>query len=137
MATAALSTVGGPITRAEVLQRAQFWVDQDVTYTQQHEAPDPQGKPYRRDCSGLVSMAWHLHVSRNTMQFRAGKDNVKLPSLHDLRPGDAVLKEGHIELFARWKDPSDHTDGAYVYSFNVEGHPVKNPNSPGKRGFNT
>lgn len=135
------SSVSGPITRAEILSRAQFWVDRRVTYTVTGPwAADPQGKGYRRDCSGLVSMAWHLASSRSTATFNGWSGVFVLPSLDDLKPGDALLRPGHIELFARWVNPQRHSDGAYVYSFNSEGQTVQNPdadNNHGNRGRNS
>ncbi|GIJ46071.1 hypothetical protein Val02_29570 [Virgisporangium aliadipatigenens] len=129
------STVNGPVSRAETLARCQHWVDSGVTYTQTGTwAPDPQGKAYRRDCSGLVSMAWHLGSSLNTWGFEDFSAKQYLPSLHDLRPGDALLKEGHIELFARWVDPDRHTKGAFVYSFNTTGETVQNPAKKTNKG---
>ena len=133
-ATAA-SSIGGPITRSETLSRAQYWVDRGFTYTQTGTwAPDPQGRTYRRDCSGLVSMAWHLPDSRSTRTFLSWSGKHQLPSLYDLRAGDAVLRDGHIELFVRWVNASRPTDGALVYSFNNPGDTVQNPNAVNNRG---
>ena len=58
----AASARGGPITRSEVIWRAQYWVDhQPGPYDQGGYSPGPGGDHhYRRDCSGYVSMAWHL-----------------------------------------------------------------------------
>ncbi len=134
------STVAGPITRAEILDRAKYWVDQHVTYTQTATAPDPQGKAYRRDCSGLVSMAWHLSSSlltqtqNGSLGFNDFTGKTWLNSLNDLLPGDAILRSGHMELFAFWKNNSDHTQGAYVYSFNTDGETVQNPYGPSNYG---
>ena len=129
------SAVGGSVSRAEVLQRAQFWVDQGVTYTQTGPwAPDSGGKTYRRDCSGLVSMAWHLTTSRVTANF-LGKGDATLASLHDLRAGDAMLHVNHhIELFTSWIDEDHHDKGCFVYSFNATGRSVRNPHLPSNFG---
>ncbi|MGC4821269.1 FG-GAP repeat domain-containing protein [Micromonospora sp. DT63] len=125
----AASSIGGQITRSEVLARAQYWVDKNVVYgtvydgsgrvisTQQ--SSDPGGKQYRTDCSGLVSMAWHLSSSPTTDDFRNSIGSVTDSiSADSLKPGDAILSSGHIELFARWKDGADHSKGAYTYSLN-------------------
>ncbi|MEV4628060.1 VCBS repeat-containing protein [Micromonospora sp. NPDC049523] len=141
-APAQASTLNGPIGRDEIIDRAQNWVDRDITYTQTGTwASDPEGShTYRRDCSGLVSMAWHLSRSYVTDDFRG--DNAMwdtLGSLHDFQPGDAMVRSGHIELFSHWKNRNDHTEGAYVYSFNSDGQTVQNPyadNNTGARGFN-
>ena len=65
-ASVAASQVGGAISRDEVIERAQFWVDWRVPYSQSSWYPDPQGRHYRQDCSGMVSMAWHLSTSLAT-----------------------------------------------------------------------
>lgn len=135
------SSIGGRISRTEVLSRADFWVQQGVTYGTEFDdhdrviatksAPDPDGKKYRTDCSGLVAMCWHLANSPTTMDFNGSwSQKVKLPSQSDLRAGDAMVKNGHIEMFARWVNPKKHSDGAFVYSFNRLGQTVENPNHP-------
>ncbi len=139
------SSIGGQISRTEVLGRADFWVQQGVKYGtvfDDHDrviatksAPDPDGKKYRTDCSGLVAMCWHLANSPTTMDFDPANkgswsQKVKLPSQSDLRPGDALVRSGHIEMFARWVNPKRHSDGAFVYSFNRLGRTVENPNHP-------
>ncbi|MFI2209816.1 FG-GAP-like repeat-containing protein [Streptomyces sp. NPDC020141] len=102
-APSAASSVGGPISRGEILQRAQYWVDQRVPYSQSAFHGDPQGRTYRTDCSGLVSMAWRLTGSAVTgtlPQFSTG-----LASLDDLQPGDALNDvETHVMLFVGWTD---------------------------------
>jgi hypothetical protein len=122
------SSVDGYITRSEVLARAQYWVDQNVVYGTVYDsngnvistqtAPDSSGKAYRTDCSGLVSMAWHLSSSLTTSDFHTWPGATSLSSADDLFPGDAVLFSGHIELFARWKNSADHSQGAWAYSLN-------------------
>ena len=68
--TIASSVRSGPIGRAEMLSRAQNWVDRGITYTQTGTwATDAEGAhTYRRDCSGLVSLAWHYGSSLLTHQ---------------------------------------------------------------------
>lgn len=107
------SEVGGPITRQEILARAHFWVDQNVPYSQQRSAPDAQGKLYRTDCSGLVSMALHLNGSPSTVNL---PDYLTPISWHELQPGDVVGTlgpgtggdAGHVVLFNGWADAA-HT----------------------------
>lgn len=106
--------VAGPITRAEVLARGRYWTGQGVPYSMAGYTNDPQGKIYRTDCSGLVSMALHLDDSLST---------VSLPSqcypipMADLKPADIVgnLGEGsagaagHVMIFNGWADPATRT----------------------------
>ncbi|BCB84857.1 PLL family lectin [Phytohabitans suffuscus] len=143
-AALAASSVGGPITRSETLERAQYWVDRSITYTQTGPwASDGSGKTYRRDCSGLVSMAWHLSSSPVTRDFQDTQNNpwsVVTGGIDGFQPGDAMVKDGHIELFVGWVDASDHRQGAYVYSFNSNGETVQNPyadSNYGNRGRNS
>lgn len=141
---AASSSLGGVINRSEVLQRAQYWVDKGYTYNTNGSKADPQGRSYRTDCSGLVSMTWHLKQSYTTADFidTSGKYPWKSVSggLNSLQPGDAMVRrdkdntEGHIELFVAWKSAT-HSDGAYVYSFNMTGYTVENPLKPNNKGF--
>jgi hypothetical protein len=99
---ASASDVGGPISRSEVLARAKFWVDQNIPYNRGAYSPDVDGRTYRQDCSGFVSMAWHLSTSATT-QSLAGYGN-RLASIDQLQPGDMLLKTGHVVLFVQWND---------------------------------
>ncbi|SDM86128.1 hypothetical protein, partial [Nonomuraea jiangxiensis] len=149
------SVPNGTITRAEVLSRAQNWVDRNVRYNKTRDSgtliTDVEGdNRYGPDCSGLVSMAWHMTANagkggNSTYDFLDSPDIIPLPSAHSLLPGDAILRGGHMELFARWKDPADHTKGAWTYSLNGTGDPDSNgwendwakgpaANSHGQRG---
>ena len=105
----AASGVGGVITRSEVIDRAEYWYARNVPYDQGATYPDPQGRRYRTDCSGFVSMAWHLDTSYTTAGFGSwsGKSYI---AWSDLKPGDAILgvSYGHMTLFHRWDDAS-HT----------------------------
>ncbi|MFF9640873.1 hypothetical protein [Kitasatospora aureofaciens] len=101
------SSVGGDISRDEIIARAQNWVDQAVPYSQTSWHSDSNGS-YRQDCSGLVSMAWHLGSSRVTSTL----DDVSTPlgSLDDLRPGDMIDNiTTHVVLFTGWTDGSHTT----------------------------
>ncbi|MFC7546032.1 FG-GAP repeat domain-containing protein [Plantactinospora sp. GCM10030261] len=137
------SVVDGPIGRSEIMSRAQNWVDRGITYTQTGTwATDPGGsKTYRRDCSGLVSMAWHLNTSYVTSNFQGSNSRWKtLGSIDEFQAGDAMVRTGHMELFAYWADKNDHSKGAYVYSFNSNGETVQNPTKRtnfGNLGFNS
>lgn len=107
------SAIDGPITRSEILSRAQFWVDQNVPYDMGGQHPDQQGKMYRTDCSGFVAMALHLSWSPNTETLPQYLDQI---GWEDLRPGDVVGTlgpgtggaAGHVVLFTGWAN-SAHT----------------------------
>jgi hypothetical protein len=89
------------ITRAEVLARAHSWVAKRVIYSQHRSYGG-----YRRDCSGFVSMAWHLRRSYTSRSIRAVARRVPLSKL---RPGDAVHTPGHVAIFVRWKNRAKRT----------------------------
>lgn len=117
-APAHASTVGGIISRSEVLARAQWWMNTyGIIYSQRQAdaKSDGDGHTYRPDCSGFVSMAWHLPKlaggwDRNTDSLATQGDTTWLNSYDELLPGDALLGVvyGHVALFAGWDD-SAHT----------------------------
>ncbi|MEV0191582.1 VCBS repeat-containing protein [Kitasatospora purpeofusca] len=143
----AASSVGGQITRSEVLARANDWYNRNIQYDQDASATDVGGRYYRTDCSGFVSMAWHLGGSENTDSIDVRSLTTRV-ALTDLQPGDAldndphdgnILASGHIVLFDHWIDRSAGTFAyiaessaandmqkgtASIYSGNIGGHPA-------------
>lgn len=109
----AASSVGGSISRSEVISRAQYWVKKKVPYSMNRTAADPQGRKYRTDCSGMVSMALHLSTSANTVSLPSYLTAISWSSL---KPGDVVGTlgsgtagaNGHVVLFNGWYN-SAHT----------------------------
>lgn len=83
------------ITRPEVVSRASSWVAKRVIYSQSANFAG-----YRRDCSGFVSMAWELRTSLTTRTL--SRVGTRIPFAR-LRPGDAILQPGHVQIFAGWK----------------------------------
>lgn len=83
------------ITRPEVIKRANHWIKKKVRYSQSGYY---QG--YRRDCSGFVSMAWKLKSSYTSSSIRSRARRI---SASRLKPGDAVRRSGHVEIFGGWK----------------------------------
>lgn len=120
------NTTGQKITRAEVIARAQDWLYRSPALTYSH-AQDTYGpgdsstQTYRRDCSGLIDMAWHLGSGSPST---GGLDDSTYSTLldstpdenTDLRAGDILddAADGHAILFEAWE--SDHTTFSY-YSF--------------------
>lgn len=102
------SSYQGEIKRSEIISRGRYWVDQHVPYSMSRNYPDPQGRNYRTDCSGFVSMALHASAP--------GYNTVSLPSVAEpiswsqLKPGDFVGTlgagtggaDGHVTLFLSW-----------------------------------
>jgi hypothetical protein len=104
-----LGATNGDIPRSEMIARAQEWVDEGVPYSQTNYWTDSNGT-YRQDCSGFVSMAWHLDTSRTTSTLPAVA--TRLSSLDVLQPGDMIDTNTstmeHVVLFKAWTD-SAHT----------------------------
>ncbi len=96
-----LSKPGGHITRTEVITRSVSWVVQKVPYSQTRWWSDENGK-YRQDCSGMVSMAWHLSQKTNYWTGNLAKVSHRIPS-KSLEPGDILLRpRQHTLIFAGW-----------------------------------
>ncbi|MFD1547852.1 hypothetical protein [Nonomuraea guangzhouensis] len=93
------------LTREQIRQRAQSWVDASVPYSQSSCYSNQYGS-YRQDCSGFVSMAWGLTNSRTTRDFDPVSHAI---ARADLLPGDALIKpDVHMALFVGWADAA-HT----------------------------
>ncbi|MEV6674598.1 FG-GAP-like repeat-containing protein [Streptomyces sp. NPDC051162] len=109
------SSVGGTISRDEVIQRAKTWTDIAVPYSMNRYRSDANGR-YRTDCSGFVSMAWNLSSSSaNNYGETTGTllDFTSSISKESLKPGDILLNpssgaSGHVAIFGGWAD-ADHT----------------------------
>ncbi|MED7951133.1 hypothetical protein PUR61_08315 [Streptomyces sp. BE20] len=111
----AASSPGGSISREEVIQRAQSWVTQGVSYDQGAFHTDSNGT-YRQDCSGYVSMAWHLTDSLVTQTLPSVSTEI---AATDLEPGDALnYTAQHVILFGDWIDKS-----AGTFHFYAENNP--------------
>ncbi|MFG1842565.1 FG-GAP-like repeat-containing protein [Micromonospora sp. NPDC049175] len=133
-APAQASVVAGSITRTEVLARAQWWMNTyGVVYSQSqsNQKPDGDGHSYRPDCSGFVSMAWHLPKKsdgwdRNTGDLADFGDTTVI-GLGSLRPGDAIVGEGygHVALFDKWANADRTQMWIYdEYGTNKEGRHI-------------
>lgn len=137
VAAQADGTTGARISQSEVIARAHYWLSENVQYSQSASHRDPQGRQYRTDCSGFISMAWHLGESRNTGTLTDAAR--QLGSREDLEPGDILLWHsddpwaGHVVLFEAWTDtaanranlielanPSD--DMNYLRNVDIDGY---------------
>ena len=97
--TMAVNTApAGAITRDQVIGRANTWVKKRVRYSQSGFYGG-----YRRDCSGMVSMAWGLKTSYTSSTIRSRATRV---SKRNLKPGDAVHTPGHVSIFVGWANKS-------------------------------
>jgi len=134
--------LNGDSPATQVISRAKYWYDEGQAgrmgdYTN-NRCPitgldgdgtkdkschrDPEGNGvypnthfYRRDCSGMASMALHMGRSTNTAGFRSGDfDFEKLGDDRDAKPGDLVLStatssanspcRNHTIIFEKWID---------------------------------
>lgn len=110
--TPAYAGIGQPIKRITVRNRALNWAHRDVPYSQSGTALDPDGRhAYRRDCSGLVSMAWHTRahglgaLTTATIPRYANRIAKK-----NLRRGDVLdWPSRHVVLFGTWANRA-HTE---------------------------
>ncbi|MFG2234585.1 FG-GAP-like repeat-containing protein [Streptomyces sp. NPDC048723] len=114
-AAATESSVGGAITRQEIAERAKYWLNKGIPYNQGGSYPDSNGRNYRTDCSGYVSMAWHLSTSLATQGLGSSSEIYEIPR-SDLKQGDILNSYyDHVFLFDKWDDAA-HTKFSY-YSF--------------------
>ncbi|WP_326735886.1 C40 family peptidase [Streptomyces sp. NBC_01022] len=133
-AGAAAAASAPTITRGDVIERAKTWVGIGLNYswTGSHNG-------YRTDCSGYVSMAWHLGSSMTTDTF-AGNGVIESISKGDLKPGDALLNDnsganGHVVLFGKW---IDGTHSSYMgYEFTGSGVHYRQIPYPYYSGYGT
>lgn len=97
--------------RQEVLDRGQTWVDRNVPYSMEAYTNGPDGRQYRTDCSGFVSMAYGLDTSYSTVTLT--EHFTEIPK-DDLQPGDIIGNlgpgsggaAGHVVIFTGWTDDS-------------------------------
>ncbi|MFQ6146953.1 hypothetical protein ACLMNJ_28420, partial [Streptomyces seoulensis] len=121
----AASSPGGPITRSEVLDRAQSWVDAGVPYSQTDFYTDG----YREDCSGFVSMAWHLKSSLTTATLPSVASQI---GFGQLEGGDILDYTGaHTFLFDKW---TNQANGDFTYY--AESNPDRPTHGPTAANIN-
>jgi hypothetical protein len=102
------------ITRTEIIERAQTWVDAKVPYSMTKYWTDG----YRQDCSGYVSMAWKLPGNEWTGSLASYADRI---TKEELQPGDILLfhnpsdpeKGSHVVIFGGWTDSGQTEYTAY------------------------
>ncbi|HVT69424.1 MAG TPA: hypothetical protein VHF26_16860 [Trebonia sp.] len=106
----------GTISRAQILQRAQSWLNEKVPYSEVAWWTDHNGT-YRQDCSGYVSMAWGLNQD---IDFWTGNLNTvsHVIDQSELLPGDILLSASHTVIFAGWAN-AGHT----LFDYYEESHP--------------
>lgn len=104
-------TLGGSIKRSEVIERAWTWVRRDIQYSQSGTARDAERHhTYRRDCSGFVSMVWHIRPTGMSAPWTGSLGNYSTAKAKsNLKRGDILLDPGnHVVLFHKWANTA-HT----------------------------
>lgn len=106
------SKYNGDITRKQIVARANVWIQEHVPYSMDDTHPDIQGREYRTDCSGFVSMAFHTKSpGYSTLDLADVGEKI---DYDEIQQGDMVgtLAEGtggasgHVVLFDSWTDDS-------------------------------
>lgn len=102
-------TPGASISRDQVLDRARHWVENPVPYSMKAHSPDHMGRDYRTDCSGFVSLSWHLETSATTATLtdystQIAPENLKPGDVLNVKAGVQGREIGHVRLFVRWAD---------------------------------
>ncbi|OKI04508.1 hypothetical protein A6A06_06865 [Streptomyces sp. CB02923] len=101
------AVAAAPLTRAQIIARAQRWVSAQVPYNMNRYWSDG----YRQDCSGFISMAWNLGRSQWTGSLAQYGTRI---AKSELRPGDMLLFHNpgnpgagsHATIFGGWADSS-------------------------------
>ncbi|MGH3662854.1 MAG: hypothetical protein ACRDT8_14445 [Micromonosporaceae bacterium] len=104
--------IGGSIHRSEVIERAWTWVRRGIQYSQSGVARDAERHHvYRRDCSGYVSMAWHIKPTGLSAPWTGSLPNRSTAkSKANLKRGDILLDPGnHVVIFHKWANAA-HTE---------------------------
>ncbi|WP_254076476.1 peptidoglycan-binding protein [Streptomyces pacificus] len=97
------------MARSDIMSRAKRWVNAKVPYSMSRYWADG----YRQDCSGYVSMAWHLPGNEWTGSLARFGTRI---AHQDLQPGDILLfhnaddpsQGSHVTVFGGWADDT-HT----------------------------
>jgi hypothetical protein len=113
MDTTLLNVSASSISRDQIMQRAQVWVDEKVPYSQTATT-----NGYRQDCSGYVSYCWASSTSGGGHVTSNMQEICTKISKNDLKKGDAILKPSqHVLLFGGWID----SDAFYEYAEHQSG----------------
>ncbi len=113
--------------RAEFINRANYWyrasngqVSGVAAFGRNPSGTAKEGPTgsalYRRDCSGLIAMAWNLGSGNQPSSVTLINSSVAVPvNVTDLQPGDILTADGHVTMFASWVNKSTWTYMAYDF----------------------
>jgi hypothetical protein len=96
------------ISRNEIINRAQDWVNRQIPYSQTATTDG-----YRQDCSGYTSMAWKSSTAGGGHATFDMQEICTKISKSELKMGDAILNpDSHVLIFHKWID----NDNFYEYA---------------------
>jgi hypothetical protein len=133
--SASVSKVNGSIKRSEVIARAKYWLGKGIRYNMNGHHRDPQGRQYRTDCSGYVSMALHLGSSLSTVTLPGVGHKISKRSLKEgdfighLGPGTGGAG-GHVRLFEKWANSAHTLYWAYDFGSTPVKHQIYKLSTP-------
>jgi putative cell wall-binding protein len=120
------------LSRAQVMTRAEIWVNREIPYSQTGWA-DAAGDivnsskaGWRRDCSGFASMAWALPVpGQSTRTFKYVSEPTSKAAL---QPGDILVSyNNHAVVFGGWANPEWTKYYAYEMSSSASRNSTPTP----------
>ena len=118
-----------PMTRDDILARAENWVGKGLKYDQYGEYLN-----YRTDCSGYLSYAWHLTWRSTGGPAPLGTSHIRqistLINKNELQGGDIMLdaigqpawRVQHVVIFDRWLDNEHSKYMGYEFTGSGVGH---------------
>ena len=127
---APVTTTPPPTTsavRAEFINRANYWFKASngqiagvSSFGRNPLASAKEGPTgsalYRRDCSGLIAMAWNLGSGNQPSSGNLITSSLTTPvNVTDLQAGDILTANGHVTMFASWVNKSTWTYMAYDF----------------------
>jgi hypothetical protein len=115
------SSVGGTISKTEILTRMKDWYTRKIGYNTNAEAWDVgHTREYRRDCSGFADMALHLSSDPNTNGIASSGSFTHVKNMNadnrggftpkTIQTGDVFddTTDGHAFVFASWAKDGKH-----------------------------
>lgn len=120
------------MSRAQVMARAEVWIDRAIPYSQTgwaNAAGDTVSSSkagWRRDCSGFTSMVWALGFpGQSTRTFKYVSEPTSKAAL---QPGDVLISyNNHAVLFGGWADPTWTKYYAYEMSSSASRNSTPTP----------
>ncbi|WP_199041720.1 hypothetical protein [Glycomyces salinus] len=102
VASPAEAAYRGKIKRSAVMLRARNWYNRNIQYDMGATASDREKNHYyRKDCSGFISMCWHIKAPG--LSTRTLPNIARQITWSALKKGDIVNSyDNHVMLFEKW-----------------------------------